>query len=168
MMSLFLLQNAPAQTDPLRIYRVKAGFIFNFSRFTEWSTQSLPSGQPLRIGVLGKPEVVGAIDAELSGKMVGNHPVVVVAPETDQEWAGLHVLFVTSSSPLLERDLIARLSTPGLLTIGDAPNFAEKTGIIAFFERDGKLRFRINPATAKASGLQVSGQLSSLAEVIRR
>jgi len=159
---------AKAQTDPLLINRVKAGFLFNFARFTDWPPSALVHSAPLRIGVLGKPEVVSAIRTALTGKTVANHPVEVVAPATDEEWRSLHILYVTSSSHLDESELALRLTAPAVLTIGDAPDFAEKTGIIAFFERDGKLRFRINPMTAKRAGLQVSGQLASLAEVIRR
>lgn len=168
LLALFLPLLLPAQTDPLLVNRVKAGFLFNFARFTEWPDTALRTGAPLRIGVLGKPEVIAVVRTALSGKSVASHPVEVIDPVVDANWEGLHILYVTSSSSLDEEELATRLRTPGLLTIGDAPDFASNGGIIAFFERDGKLRFRINPATAKNAGLQVSGQLASLAEVIRK
>ncbi len=158
----------PGQTDPLLVNRVKAGFLFNFARFTQWPDAALPAGAPLRIGVLGKPEAIAVVRSTLSGKSVAQHPVEVTDPVADTNWEGLHMLYVTSSSSLEGEELAARLRTPALLTIGDAPDFASTGGIIAFFERDGKLRFRINPATAKNAGLQVSGQLASLAEIVRK
>ncbi|HRE83732.1 MAG TPA: YfiR family protein [Opitutaceae bacterium] len=159
---------AQAQTDPLLIHRVKAGFLFNFTQFTEWPESALERNAPLRIGVLAKPEVAAVIQAALSGKHVGTHIVEVIVPTREPDWDSLHVLYVTSSSPLSEEELASRLATPALLTVGDAPNFAERLGIIAFFERDGKLRFRINPSKAKDSGLLMSAHLASLAEVVRR
>lgn len=159
---------AHAQTDPLLIHRVKAGFLFNFTQFTEWPESALARNAPLRIGVLAKPEVTAVIQTALSGKRVGTHFVEVIVPTTEAEWNSLHVLYVTSSSPLSEEELVSRLAIPALLTVGDAPNFAERLGIIAFFERDGKLRFRINPSKAKDAGLLMSAHLASLAEVVRR
>lgn len=161
-----LLTVAQAQTDPLFINRVKAGFVFKFAQFTQWPAEQLSPHEPLRIGVLAKAEVVAAIRETLAEKTITGHSIEVIAPTTEGDWQSLHILYVTSSSPLTGPELNHRIRQPGLLTVGDAPDFAQRSGVLAFFERDGKLRFRINPSTAKDRGVQISHKLASLGEVV--
>ena len=53
-----------------------------------------------------------------------------------------------------------------LLSVGDEPGFLERGGIIALKLSDGRVRFDINLATARETGLRLSSQLLQLADQV--
>src|SRR5690606_16597068 len=133
------------QSGAALAHKVKAEWVSKFAQFTEWPEGTFTGNSPLRIGVLGSAEVVATIRQVLANKTISDRRVEVLAPSTASDWESLHILYVTASSTLGPAELAVRLKTPALLTVGDAPDFAERGGALAFFERDGKVRVRINP-----------------------
>ena len=63
-------------------------------------------------------------------------------------------------------EIAARLTGTSVLLIGESPGFAQRGGTINFVLRDNKVRFEINPAAAKASGLVISSKLLAIATVV--
>jgi hypothetical protein len=52
-----------------------------------------------------------------------------------------------------------------ILTIGDAPGFARRGGIINFMLEDNKVRFEVNVEAAKHAVLNISSRLLALAKI---
>ena len=50
-----------------------------------------------------------------------------------------------------------------MLTVSDAPQFAEQGGIIGFFLEDNRVRFTVNLTAARQAGLQLNSDLLRVA-----
>jgi hypothetical protein len=163
--SIAALAPAHAQEGPQREAAVKAAFLYNFAKFTEWP-KDRPDGDsgPLVICAGQNSKLKAAID-ELQGKLVGSRPVHPVGLAEGANPAACHVLFIDDSvSPRLRQQAESNLR--GVLTVSDMPNFARAGGNIGFFFADNQLRFQINLDAARRSGIAFSSKLLRLADVI--
>ncbi len=77
-----------------------------------------------------------------------------------------HVLFISDSAQKEFAQILSVLKTLPILTIGDAPGFAELGGIINLIQIGDQLRFEINTAAAARCGLTISSQLLKLARLV--
>jgi len=55
-----------------------------------------------------------------------------------------------------------------ILTIGDAPGFARRGGIMNFILEDNKVRFEVNVEAAKDADLTISSRLLTLARIVQQ
>jgi hypothetical protein len=148
---------------------LKAAYIYNFAKFTQWpETSFAEAGTPLVIGVVGDPRVVSALQKIAAGRLVNGHKVDVRELTLQQAAAGVHILFVTGLSD--ERlDLLAQaLASPGLLGIGESERFLSAGGIIRFVVDGERLKFEINLTSAQRARITLSSQLLMLAKAVRR
>jgi hypothetical protein len=148
---------AAAQDVPLE-YRVKAAYLLNFTRFVEWPAPPA-AGSPLTICLAQANPFGEFLASTIAGETVAGRPLasrVVSVPD-----ASCGVLFVpngVAADPMLR----AVASTP-VLTVGDAPDFLQRGGMIAFVLEGGRVRFAINPAVAERHHLVISSRLLQLA-----
>lgn len=145
-------------------YRLKAGFLVNFARFTTWPASAWAGdSSSLNLCILGAdpfgPALVGVEE-----KQVARHPIALRHADTVPSTPGAcHLLFVSrSEAGHLDRILAATAGLP-VVTVSDIPGFAASGGVFEFRHRDGRLAFVINNTRARASGIQVSASLLNLA-----
>jgi len=164
---LFIPMAAQAADSSLE-YRVKAGFLFHFAMFVEWPATILPPGAPLRIGLLAPPEVCSDIEQSLAGKSAAGHPLVTERVTTEALAKDApHILFVQRSADISPSALAQILGDRPVLVVGETSGFASSGGAIGFVIRGDTLRFQVNLAAASHANLQLSGQLASLAEIVK-
>ena len=154
-----------ASDDPLES-RIKAAFIFNFIRFTQWPADSFASpGDPLVIGVVASDAMVAEIQEAMKDKRVNDRPLQVQRFTADNV-GRCHVLFVAAAGGRAAD--ILKTGGSARLTIGDGDDFTDAGGVVRFFVEDGKERFEINVAAAERAHLQISGKLLKLARTISK
>lgn len=153
--------------DPQLEYRVKAGFLFNFLKFTEWPAVNLPAGQPFRIGVLASPAVHALIAEQLKDKTVGGRAVEVVDLPADAADISCHLLFLPRSSEVPLAQLTDRLGSTSILLVGETEGFAAAGGMIGFVIRGDNVRFQVNLRATQRAGLRLSARLANLAELVK-
>jgi len=149
-----------------REYRVKAAFLYNFAKFTEWPASSFADpNAPLRICIYGEDPFGAALEG-LSGKTVQGRRVEIARPGELSAGDACHLLFISDSeAPNLVR-ILAELRRRPVLTVADMPGFTDAGGIINLKINDEeKIRFEINLAKARLAGLRLSAKLLSLAEI---
>jgi hypothetical protein len=156
------LSNAPAagQAAPSES-AVKVAFIFNFLKFTQWPAATFSSDRdPIVLCVLGGSDLDGPLDT-LRNRTVQNRSIQVRQISADGGGT-CHVSYFGAnvSSAIAQRK-------PPTVTIGDAPNFAAKGGMINFFRASGRLRFEINPQAAREGQIYFSADLLSLAKIVQ-
>jgi len=148
-------------------YQVKAVFLFNFAQFVEWPAQAFPEPKtPLVIGVLGDDPFGDYLDELVRGETVNNRGLVVKRYSRVEEVGTCHVLFISQSETRNSQKIFAGLTGRNILTVGDIENFASSGGMIGFANDKGKVRLRIDVATAEASGLKISSKLLRSAEIV--
>jgi hypothetical protein len=148
-----------AQTPTLE-YRVKAAYIYNFTKYVDWPSGAIGTG-PLTICVAGRNPFGTALDELVEGEQIESHPLavrVILEPE-----AGCHVLFVPNGAAV-QAYLRGAQGKP-ILTIGEAPDFIAMGGIVNFVREEGKIRFEIDPQAAERASLRISSRVMRLARM---
>ncbi|MEW6292116.1 MAG: YfiR family protein [Pseudomonadota bacterium] len=164
-LGLFLLAfslPAPAQSQA-SVDSIKAGFAYNFVKFTEWPAAA--AGGSLRLCALERNPLDGQF-ALLQGRHVNNRPIEVRLRVSGGELASCHLLFLAGDDG--ERSDAALKAVAGLpvLTVSDQPGFAQRGGMIELHEREGRMRFEVNLAAAQSVGLRLSSQMLKLASKV--
>lgn len=145
-------------------YAVKAAYLYNFAKFTEWPSSEL-SGS-LTFCVYGKDPFGGFLDEAVRGKQAHGLPVVVRRlPAGNERVDGCQVLFFGSTA--LIESALSRLQGRSLLTVGESDGFSERGGMIGLVMDHGSIRFDINLAAIAATRLQVSSRLLEIGRVVR-
>ncbi len=160
-----LLMPVPASAQDVTEPALKAAFIYNFAKFTEWPADVVPAGEPFVMCVLGDAAVGEALERAVKGRDLGGRThgrVAVGVAERPQR--GCHVLYVSGVTAGQAAQLVAGLRDAPVLTISDVEGFTELGGIAQFFFEHGQLRFSVHLESAKRARLQISSRLLALAK----
>lgn len=145
-------------------YDVKAAFLFNFLPFVEWPASAKRS-EMLRMCVMAEPPALSAFN-ELNGQIAAGRKIDTVHLSPGDSTESCHILFIGSHA---ERDLpriMKALEGASVLTVGDTAGFARQGVIINFYLQNKKVRFEINAAAARRSGITISSKLLKLAGAV--
>jgi hypothetical protein len=144
---------------------VKAAFLFNFAKFTEWP--ALQAGAPLVVCIVGDEGIAAAFVETVRGQNISGHALDVSRPRDSATWRVCHVLFVGGDEPRRSASGLDGIRTLPVLTVSDAKDFAQADGIIELYLEGGRMRFAINVEAAGRARLSISSRLLMLAKVIR-
>jgi YfiR/HmsC-like len=150
-------------------YELKAAFLYNFIKFTEWPAQALgKQEEPFVIGVLGKDPFGAALDKLIEGETVQNKTIVARRfPRMDEAAANSHVLFISSSEESHLPAILRLVDRQGILSVSEIENFAQRGGMINLKKENNKIVFEINIEAAKRAGLTMNAQLLKLAKIVK-
>jgi hypothetical protein len=158
--SLFGQRGRPTQ------YQVEAVYLYQFGKFVSWPSQPNPSDF-FSICILGHDPFGEVLDDTITGERIGQTPLKVERLASAEEARHCRIVYISESeSPQLTRILDTLRDSP-ILTVGEAPDFASRGGMIQFVIEDNKVRFEINLGTAQKAGLAMSSQLLKVAASVR-
>jgi YfiR/HmsC-like len=153
-------------------YLIKAGFIYNFAKFVDWPSAAFAQpDSPIVIGILGTDPFGNLIDRIIENKKIGARGLVVKRLKWGTDLKDLKeckILFVGTSEKAHLDDLLQIVKTLPILTVGEAPGFAERGGVIRFVLEDNRVRFEINVEAAHQADLTISSRLLTLARIIQQ
>lgn len=157
--------HAGAQTASA--HALKAAFLYNFAKFTEWPADALKAGGRMELCVAGDSLVADALERTIEGRLLDGHPLVVRVVDLDGEIGSCHLLY--ASGPAVPRWMqVVRASQHApTFTVSDRRGFARDGGVAELIQEEDRLRFAINVAAAKRARLTLSSKLLSLATVIK-
>lgn len=146
---------------------VKAGFLYNFARFTEWPRDAFASDTAaLVIGVAGDEALRRNVDNVIRGKVAGVRPLKTRHVKDANDTAGVQVLYVGGTAASRAEDFVRAVNAGPVLTVGDVDQFPEKGGMINFLISDNRVRFEIRMDAAERSRLKVSSRVLTLAKTL--
>ena len=169
------------QLDVRRVAQVKAAYVLNFVRYTEW-----PAGTPadrVVITVLGRGKLGRTFEQVIKqAGDVNGRPLVVrrieypsassdgsIDPAAFRRFyddlAEGHVLFVARSEERRLPQILARVG-PAVLTVSDIPGFAASGGMIELVLADDRITFEANARAIDSGGLRVSSKAMKLARAV--
>jgi hypothetical protein len=158
--------NLPANSTAEE-YSVKAAFLYHFAQFVEWPAETFKdAGAPLVYCTLGEDPFHGALDASLSGKTVGTHPIQVRHFKQTSELQGCHVMFIGEKEKRLFSTVFELFRGSPVLIVGESERFVQDGGIIGFCLEENKIRFDINLEAAEKAKLKISSRLLVLARAV--
>lgn len=167
-LALALPPAIPGEQTPFSEYQVKATWLVNFARFTEWPAGTFArNNSPILVGLLGRDPFGGELEKALKGKQVDGRSLTLRRVTTDQDLPACQILFVASSERRRLRDLPHRLKQARVLTVGESEEFLDQGGIINFKIENGTVRFEINLQSAQAAGIRLHPSLLKVATRVK-
>lgn len=157
--------SAAAQGSASPEAAIKAGFVYNFGKFTEWPSQALPAGQ-LVLCVVG-PDAQGAIATAIEGRVLQGRVLSVRRQGRGDDVKACQIVYVTDADERRLTDVLRQVRNQPVLTVGDVDGFVDAGGMIGLGVNAGRVSFEINHEAALASGLKLSSQLLKLATAVR-
>jgi hypothetical protein len=165
LLGLLLLLWLPARAQEITAPedKVKAAFLYNFTKFVEWPTNVFATPDaPLVIGVLGRDPFGQVLDDTLKNKTVKNRRVVLVRCKRTEDAAGCHVLYICDSEQKKLPAILGELRGKPILTVSDLDGFSRQGGMIELIKSEDTIGFEINRKAADREGLRLSSKLLRL------
>lgn len=156
---------SPAAAQTVAEPALKAAFLVNFVRFTQWSAGALPPGAPVVLCV-SDVAVAAELESIATEQVIDGRPLIVRRTPLDAAWSSCAVAYVHGLDRRRSRSWLEGMPA-GILTVSDADNFATEGGIIQLFAVDGRMRFAINVEEADRRGIRLSAKLLQLARIVR-
>lgn len=158
---------APAYAQTASESALKAAFVYNFAKFTEWPADALSPGSQLVLCVSGDRFVEFALAQLVNGRSIEGHQLVVRWLNDDGSGQSCHVLYVSSTARKRLGQFLSWIETFPVLTVSNASAFAHDGGVAELFLENNRMRFAINVDAAQRSKLRISSRLLSLAKIVR-
>jgi hypothetical protein len=148
--------------------QIKATFLYNFAKFTEWSTEKLATGSKgLTICLLGEDPFRGSLDNLIKGKSVKSRPIEVRQIDSLEAAKECELLFVSQTETQNFVKNKQALRARPILTVGEAANFIDVGGQVQFFIEENKVRFEIDVAAVEKAGLKIDARVLNIAKIRR-
>lgn len=127
-------------------YEIKATFIYNFIKFTEWPAAELgDTDDPFVIGVVGKDPFGTALEKTVEGEKVHNRAIAIRRfARMDSAAIQSHVLFISASETYNLPAILKGIEGQAVLSVSDMQNFAERGGVINLKTDRDKIVFEVN------------------------
>ena len=156
---------APGVAQPIAASTLKAAFMLNFLKFTEWPARE--PGLPIVACVSGSDSVAEAMVRTTSGQSIDGRAIQVTRIEANGAVRDCQLLFVGGREP---RRLAAILEEAGrfaVLTVSDVEESSMNGLMVELFRENGRMRFAINIDTMGRSPVRISSRLLALAKIVR-
>lgn len=145
--------------------KVKAVFLFNFTRFIDWPATSFSTEEsPFIIGIVGNNPFGSYLQETVLGEKVGSHNIIIQHFENEKSISDCHVLYINSSDAGKIKETISLIESKSVLTVGEASSFNKLGGIIRFYTKQNKIRLQINTEAARIANLNISSKLLNVAK----
>lgn len=158
---------------PFSADAVKAAYLVNFIRFTEWPSPSpVADNGPILIGVAGNRELEDYLLKITDGKLLQGHKIRVRRLTAPADAIDCQLIYIqpslrTDTSPFSSADWLQAVRGFPVLTVSEEEGFLQKGGMINFYADSKNLRFEISPRAAELAGLKLSSRLLAIARVVK-
>jgi hypothetical protein len=156
-----------ASAQALTEAQLRARFLINFLRFTEFPANAFPgAGAPLGLCVLGAGDPFEGALAEVQGATVGGHKVAVRSHVEAEQAADCQLLYVPDGE--LRRLAAARdaIGRHPVLIVGESEAVLDRGGMIALRDADRHLAFVVSLSPARHAALSFSPQMLHAAATV--
>jgi hypothetical protein len=157
---------AAAEAVPPLEYQVKAAFLLNFTKFTDWPPpETAVADIPFDICIIGEDPFGTALDQMVEGEKFQGRRIAVQRVRRPAP-GYCQVLFVGKGEKDIE-GLLLQVG-PGVLTVGEEAGFLRAGGMIDFVVENRRVRFDVNQGAVARAGLKISSKLLSVARSVEK
>jgi hypothetical protein len=172
---------ATAQVDPSRAAKVKAAYVLNFIKFTEWPADVFKDqGSPIDVCFLGESETEAVLKTMVRDAVVGGREIHVrrvvhagdaehrrgTSRREDDRFRGCHVLYLDQSMEAQVASILEQIKGQDVLTISDMPDFVEHGGMLGLALRGDRIQFDANLKAIQRTRIKISSKVLKLAKVV--
>ena len=156
-----------AVPQTLSEYQIKAGYLFNFTRFVEWPEKAFATTtSPIMICIVGDTPLTNPLSDTVVGKVVNGRAVSIKPVKATDELRGCNLVFVSAAQVGGIERILRRAKDMSVLSVGEAPNFAQSGGMINFFVQDNKVKLELNLDAAARANLKISAKLIAVSRLV--
>ncbi len=154
---------ADTQTE----YKVKAAFLYNFTKFIKWPASAFSSAaEPFTLCALAEQPLTGILEEIVKGKTVEDRPLVTRRIASEADTKGCQVLFISGTEAPRGSRLLPASGGAGVLIVSESAAGKARSitaSMITFVLDANRVRFVIDNRAAEKAGLIISSRLLSLA-----
>ena len=154
---------AQAVTQP----ELRAAFLYNFAKFTEWPGQAAPTTSPLMLCVIDDSAVEDALGHLVGTGTINGRPATVSRDPGGAALRACHVLYLGEGTSGRTAAILDGLQGAPVLTVSAGDGFIRSGGMVGLFVEDGRMRFAVNPDAAHRAGVRLSSRLLQLAKIVK-
>jgi hypothetical protein len=166
--ALLAAANLQGQQATPSEYAVKATYLYNFARFTEWPVKGVDTkDNSFAVCVLGHDPFGPILDTILAGEAIDGKHMVHRRISAVQDAGNCRIIFISSSEESRLKETLAVLGKMSALTVSDISDFSMRGGMIQFVVEQNKVRFEVNLQTTGRAGLVLSSELLKVAISVR-
>jgi hypothetical protein len=170
-LTVFVLGLTPtavlAGGDSVSVSALKAAFLLNFAKFSEWPADALAPGQRLAMCVVGDAAIADALSQTIKGHPIDGHELDVTILKSDAATTGCHLLYVSVSELKRSSAMLMSLKGAAMFTVSDADTFAQSGGVAQLIVEGDHMRFAINLEAAQRVRIRISSKLLALAKIVK-
>ncbi|MEE4300008.1 MAG: YfiR family protein [Pseudomonadales bacterium] len=159
-----LLVAAPARAA-VPEYELKLALLFNIAKFVTWPGER-GRGDTLSFCMVGGNPFDDAA-RELEGRRVRGRTITVSRLRLEDDAVlDCDIAFIDRERAPQIRELLVELAAAPVLTVSDAPGFAEQGGVVGLSTRNSRVAIEINQRAQERSGLVINAQLLRMATLV--
>jgi hypothetical protein len=144
---------------------LKAAFLYNFAKFTEWPELEPDAG--ITLCVVDDDRVAAALATTVKGQSLEAHRLRVLKVDASASFRICQILFVAGPNAARAAKIVERAAGLPVLTASDASTFSTSGGMIEFFVESGRMRFAVNVDAIQRVHVRLSSRLLGLAKIVR-
>jgi YfiR/HmsC-like len=152
-----------AQTATLTADQVKAGFIYNFTKYIYWPAPEDADPAHFHLCIAGRDGVIDQLESAVHGKMTGGRTILVRRVGDETNVKGCELLYVGDLPRAVAERLATSVNGRSVLTVGSVPRFLHGEGIITFAIYEDRVRFDINLRLAEKLNIRFESRILALA-----
>jgi hypothetical protein len=156
-----------ADETALQEYQLKAGYLYNFTRFVEWPTNAFSrDAAPFSVCIFGEDPFGDLVERTMSQKRVGERRLAITRLRANDDPRGCHLLFFSESHLWQFAKVQAQIGQESVLTVGEGRDFTKRGGVVGMVMDEDRIQLEINVVAAGRARLRISSKLLSIVRVI--
>jgi hypothetical protein len=144
--------------------KIKATFIYNFTKYIEWPA-SYKQGNFI-IGIVGTTPLLKDLSNMAATKKAGTQPFEIQSFPNVNAISKCHLLFVASDNAANIKEISNKMKGYSTLIVAEKPGCAKLGAAINFVIQENKQRFELNKANAEKYNLKIGSSLAGLAILV--
>lgn len=154
--SLLWLTRAYTDTPSIDEYKIKAGYLFNFTKFITWQADD---SLTFNICILGN-DPFGELINPIEQRTAFDRPIKLFRINTISKELLCHITYVSANVNYKLTD------SKNNLTVGEDAGFISQGGMIALVKKEDRIKLQINLKKLQQSGLKISAKLLEVSEIV--
>lgn len=146
---------------------LKAAFLVNFAKFTEWPPDALPAGAPVTFCVVDDAATAGVLEASVASTTIAGRAMSLERRTPGSLLPACHVLFIPGLSDRAAAAAVETLKGSTTFSVSDTPALTRAGGVAYFYIEGDQVRFAINVAAAQRARLHISSRMLGLAKIVK-
>lgn len=166
--SFFEIPKTFAAEQESREYIIKAGFIYNFTKFVQWPSDANNqiNKNGINLCVVGRDPFGQILDNTAEELLQRGKTLNIKRGILLSDISQCTLLYISQSEKSRLAKIVTHAKAFPVLLIGDTPGYAESGVGINFFIQKNQIRFEINIKAVELSGLKISSELLGLARIV--